>query len=76
MFNDDLSKKSRNEGWDNVEWLVAREAVRTAIHRSFAKVGQWVDEFPIQGWQFALIEELAIREQLRPAREGPGTKRL
>lgn len=74
QFISQLSKKHREEDWTYVEWLVARESVRAAIHRSFAKVGQWVDEHPLLDWQLAIIEDRYLCTQI--ANEQPSQSQI
>ena len=56
-FIHELSNKTREGGWSDTDFVVVRELVRIAVHESFTKVGQWVDEWPMLDWQFAVIEQ-------------------
>lgn len=75
-FISDLSREYRESGWTELELLAAREWMRSTMHEAFLKVGQYVDEHPLQAWQLALWEDCALSSHVKPMGKRLAAKRL
>lgn len=71
-----LGKKCRAEDWETVEWRVARETARSAVHKSFNSVSTRVDEFPLMERQLAQIEHRYLQRHLATTPIGSDKRRL
>jgi hypothetical protein len=64
-FTSELSLRRKDARWTATEFLIAREWMRSAMHRTFLNVGQYVDEDPLHPFQIAAIEAHSLSKHVK-----------